>query len=105
MLLTRCTGEGPNAELRLRSHALAGKREGGQAGVRWAKRATWKSPPRSQQPQLILDVPAFFRPGRLQFRCLISSLITARQFSLDRAYFILLGQWDPAIGVLGYAMP
>src|SRR5205807_10611340 len=52
-----------------------------------------------------LDMPTFFRPGGLQFRCFISSLITARQFSLDQAYFILLGQRHPAVGVLGYAMP
>jgi len=59
----------------------------------------------SYQTQLILCVPTHFRPGGLQFRCSISSLITARQFSLDQAYFILLGQWHPAIGVLGHAMP
>ena len=54
--------------------------------------------------QLILDVPTFFRPGGLQFRCFISSLITARQFSLDQAYFILLGQRHAAVCVFGHAM-
>ncbi|PYM00656.1 MAG: hypothetical protein DMF13_09610 [Verrucomicrobia bacterium] len=46
-------------------------------------------------------MPTFFRPGGLQFRCFISGLITARQFSLDQAYFILLGQRHPTVGVFG----
>ena len=34
--------------------------------------------------------PAFFRPGGLQFRCFIASLITERQFMLDQAYVVIL---------------
>src|SRR5204862_345415 len=52
---------------------------------RWLRRANDSGRSRSpnHHSQLILDVSTFFRPGGLQFRCFISSLITARQFSLD----------------------
>src|SRR6266480_701848 len=76
-----------------------------RAAVRCEKKATWKSPLPSHQFQRILDVPTFFRPGGLQFRRFIASLITPRQFSLDQTYFILLGQRYPAVGVRGHTIP